>query len=119
MNELLQRRWSQSKGISHMENRGGAAVARSGLKHGAPRNLVEGRVKLSIQSRERSTGPAIYVTRIHLSITFFHFPFWRGQFDYCAAAGARGVRRTTCTEGDRFAARTSHVVVLDEPHCAV
>jgi len=102
-----------------MENRGGAAVARSGLKHGAPRNLVEGRVKLSIQSREQSTGPAIYVTRIHLNIAFFHFPFWRSQFDGCAATGARRVRRTPCTEGGRFAARTSHVVVLDESHYAV
>ena len=71
-----------------MENRGGAVVARSGLKHGAPRNLVEGHDKLSIQSREQSTGPAIYVTRIHLNITVFHFSFWRSQFDCCAATGA-------------------------------
>ena len=102
-----------------MENRGGAAVARSGLKHGVPRNLVEGRVKLSIQSREQSTGPAIYVTRIHLNITVFHFSLWRSQFDCCAATGTRRVRRTPCPEGDRFAARTSHVVVVDEPHYAV
>jgi len=102
-----------------MENRDGAAVARSGLKHGAPRNLVEGRVKLSIQSREQSTGPAIYVTRIHLNIAVFHFSFRRSQFDCCAATGARRVRRTPCTEGDRFAARKSHVVVMDEPHDAV
>ena len=119
MSELLQCGWSQSKGISRLENRGGAAVASSGLKHGAPRNLVEGRVKLSIQSREQSTGPAIYVSRIHLNIPVFHFSFWRIQFDCCAAAGARRVRRTPCTEGDRFAARTSHVVVMDEPHYAV
>ena len=102
-----------------MENRGGAAVARSGLKHGAPRNLVEGRVKLSIQSREQSTGPAIYVSRAHLSITCFHFSFWRSQFDCCAAAGARRVRRTPCTEGGCVAARTSSVVAMDEPHYAV
>src|SRR5262245_9403935 len=35
---------------------GGAAVASSGLKHGAPRVLVEGRAKMAIHSREQETG---------------------------------------------------------------
>lgn len=38
--------------------RDGAPVASSGLKHGAPRDLVEGRAKLSIQSRQRASSPA-------------------------------------------------------------
>ena len=69
-----------------MGKRGGAAVASSGLKHGAPRDLAEGRAKLSIQSRERATSPANFISRAYHRI--YYWSYCRLHSNCCAAANA-------------------------------
>src|SRR5260370_39000937 len=54
----------------------GAPVASAGLKHGAPRDLVEGRAKLSIQSRQRGSSPA--------NLTSAHDAGTTGPFEHVA-----------------------------------
>jgi hypothetical protein len=51
--------------------RRGAAVVVSGLKHGMPRNLLEGRAKLSIQPRGQITCPSNFAPLIHGHLYYF------------------------------------------------
>ena len=67
------------QGARSLEKRCGAAMARSGLKHGVPRNLSEGHVKLSLLSRELSIDRPIFASRTHLRVTFSRFYFGAGD----------------------------------------
>src|SRR5258707_3821584 len=96
--EFLQTERFQSKWAARMGKRSGAATARSGLKRGALRACTEGRGKLSIQTREKPTGPANSARCNQQRASFFHFDFWCGQSRECTATRARrgarsGVRR--------------------------
>src|ERR1700745_1603373 len=86
MNEPLYGKRAQCEWVRSMWRRGGAAVASSGLKHGAPRDLAEGRAKLSIQSRERATSPANFLSLAYPLI--YYCPYCRLHSNCCAAATA-------------------------------
>src|SRR5258705_8307321 len=103
MSELPQGEWVQSKWPRSMWRRDGAAVASSGLKHGAPRDLAEGRAKLSIQSRERATSLANFISCVYQNIHFFIY--WCMCSDCCAAAAASAgrLRRAIGAQGGCFA----------------
>src|SRR5258708_3089414 len=93
----------QSKWAARMGKRSGAATARSGLKRGALRACMEGRGKLSIQTREKPTGPANPACCNQQGSTFFHFIYY-GQFDECANATLGRCCGTAGAEGGGLAA---------------
>src|SRR5258708_24439761 len=94
----------QSKWAARTGKRSGAATARSGLKRGALCACMEGRGKLSIQTREKPTGPANSARCNQQCSTFFHFIYCYGQFDQCAAASVGRCCGTAGAEGGGFAA---------------
>src|SRR5882757_3819999 len=86
MNELPSGERVQGKWPGSSWKRDGAAVATSGLKHGVPRDLLEGRAKLSIQSCERPTSPANPASRVYHRI--YYFSCSARRFDFCAITNA-------------------------------
>src|SRR5260370_37381550 len=106
MNELPSGERVQGKWPRRSWKRDGAAVATSGLKHGVPRDLLEGRAKLSIQSCERPTSPANPASRVYDRI--YYFSSSGRRFDVCATATAiaGGLRGTAGGQSGRFAAWT-------------
>src|SRR6516164_2060620 len=106
MNRFLRCERLQSKWAARMEKRGGSAMASSGLKHGGPGVPAKGRGKLSIQSRELPTGPAVFGCCAHRRIFLFHFCFHGWQSDFCTTAVANAGRkyRTAGAEGGCVAA---------------
>src|SRR5260221_14525684 len=98
----------QSKWAARMGKRSGAATARSGLKRGALRAYMEGRGKLSIQTREKPNGPANSARCNQQFSTFFYFIYCYGQFDKCAAASVGGCGRAAGAEGGGLDACAAH-----------
>src|SRR5260370_33050533 len=85
LNGLLQCKGAPEQvGREHGE-KGGAAVGSSGLKHGEPRILMEGRGKLSNQSRAQPTGPTTFVSAVQFRQTIFHSIFFYEPLDSVSA----------------------------------
>src|SRR5260221_14751297 len=89
----------QSKWAARMGKRSGAAAARSGLKRGTLRASMEGRGKLSLQTRDKPTGPANSARCNQQFFTFFYFIYCYGLFDKCAAASVVRCDRAASREG--------------------